>query len=188
VLVPAESRDVSAVADDVRETDPDVLFVLWPGAPPPALWRELARDPAAGRDVVATLPERAAWPSFPSGIDFVAHYAATLPRNAVNDWLVRRMRARNQVPDLHTVDGFNAALMIVRAVGRGGRNVERMVTALEGWQFAGPKGVNRVRERDHALVQPMFHARVGVAGGRLRAVPVRIFSPGNLQPPLRPIR
>ena len=94
------------------------------------------------------------------------------------------MRARNQTPDLFTPDGFNAGLMIARAVARGGDNVDRMIGALEGYQFVGPKGVNRIRQADHALLQPMFQVRLRRAGSRLQAVPVKTFSPGNLQPPV----
>jgi branched-chain amino acid transport system substrate-binding protein len=98
------------------------------------------------------------------------------------------MRRRGQMPDIFTPDGFNAALMITRAVGRGGDNVERMIGALEGWQFVGPKGINRVRSQDHALLQPMFQVRLRQSGSRMAVVPVKTFSPGNLQPPVRPFQ
>ena len=35
-----------------------------------------------------------------------------------------------------------------------------MISALEGWQFVGPKGLNRIRQQDHALLQPMFQVRL----------------------------
>ena len=39
-----------------------------------------------------------------------------------------------------------------------GDDVGKMISALEGWQFVGPKGVKRIRKADHALIQPMFIA------------------------------
>ena len=62
-------------------------------------------------------------------------------------------------PDLFTPDGFNIALMVCHAVQKAnGDNVDKMISALEGWQFLGPKGVERIRKADHALIQPMFIA------------------------------
>ena len=37
---------------------------------------------------------------------------------------------------------------------------ENMIAALEGWSFEGPKGEYTIRESDHALIQPMFQARL----------------------------
>ncbi len=91
------------------------------------------------------------------------------------------------MPDIFTPDGFVAAQMIVRAVQRGGGDdVERMIGALEGWQFVGPKGVYRIRQADHAMLQPMFQVRLRQQGSRRVPTVVKTFSPGNLQPPVRP--
>ena len=35
-----------------------------------------------------------------------------------------------------------------------------MITALEGWKFDGPKGAMEIRAEDHALLQPMFQAKL----------------------------
>jgi branched-chain amino acid transport system substrate-binding protein len=96
------------------------------------------------------------------------------------------MRAKGQVPDIFTPDGFVAAQMIVRAVQRAGDNVENMIAALEGWQFVGPKGVQRIRQADHAMLQPMFQVRLNQQGSRYVPQVVKRFSPGNLLPPVRP--
>ena len=63
-----------------------------------------------------------------------------------------------------------------------------MISALEGWQFVGPKGINRIRQQDHALLQPMYQVRLRTVNGRPQAVPVKTFSPGNLQPPVSPFK
>ena len=55
--------------------------------------------------------------------------------------------------------------MIVRAVQRGGGDdVDRMISALEGWKFVGPKGPQRIRPEDHAMLQPMFQVRLRAQG------------------------
>ena len=35
-----------------------------------------------------------------------------------------------------------------------------MVSALEGWEFESPKGKSTIRKEDHALLQPMFTAKL----------------------------
>jgi branched-chain amino acid transport system substrate-binding protein len=51
--------------------------------------------------------------------------------------------------------------MIVRAVEQaGGDNVDKMIKALEGWTFDAPKGSQTIRAGDHAMLQPMFQAKL----------------------------
>ena len=79
----------------------------------------------------------------------------------MNDFLVRSMRKRGQVPDIFTPDGFVAGQMIVRALDvANGDNVDRMISALEGWSFVGPKGQQTIRKADHAMIQPMFQVKL----------------------------
>ena len=71
------------------------------------------------------------------------------------------MRKRSQVPDLFTPDGFVAGQMIVRALRTAlGDDVDRMISALEGWSFVGPKGQQTIRAADHAMLQPMFQVQL----------------------------
>jgi branched-chain amino acid transport system substrate-binding protein len=188
VLVPLSASDFTPYAERAKQQNADLLFVAWAGTTGPALWRALEQQGVTRSVQIATgLAERATWASYVSGINFLSHYVADAPKNKVNDWLKRQMRRRNQSPDIFTPDGFVAAQMIVRAVQKGGGdNVDRMISALEGWKFIGPKGPQRIRPEDHAMLQPMFQVRLRQVGGRYRAVPVKTFSPGNVQPPVRP--
>jgi branched-chain amino acid transport system substrate-binding protein len=188
IFVPLSANDFTPFARQARNARPDLLFVAWAGTTAPAMWRALQQQGVMQDVTVATgLAERATWGSYAPGINFLSHYTSVSPRNKVNTWLVNRMRRGGQAPDIFHPDGFNAALMLARAVSRGGgTDVDRMISALEGWQFVGPKGVNRIRRQDHALLQPMFHVRLRQVGGRWQAVRVRTFSPGNLQPPITP--
>ena len=53
------------------------------------------------------------------------------------------------------------AQMIARAVGKAdGTDVNKMISALEGWQFLAPKGIQRIRPQDHAMLQPMFQVQL----------------------------
>jgi branched-chain amino acid transport system substrate-binding protein len=188
VLVPLSASDFTPYAERAKQQNADLLFVAWAGTTGPALWRALDQQGVTRSVQIATgLAERATWASYVPGINFLSHYVADAPKNKVNDWLKKQMKRRNQTPDIFTPDGFVAAQMIVRAVQKGGGdNVDRMISALEGWKFIGPKGPQRIRPEDHAMLQPMFQVRLRQAGGKYRAVPVKTFSPGNVQPPVRP--
>jgi branched-chain amino acid transport system substrate-binding protein len=190
ILVPLTANDFTPFAEQAKNARPDLLFVAWAGTSAPAMWRALQQQGVMRDTTVSTgLAERATWSIYPAGINFLSHYVAEAPKNRVNDWLKAKLRRRNQIPDLFAPDGFAAAQMIVRAVARGnGDNVDRMISALEGWQFVGPKGIMRIRQQDHAMLQPMFQVRVAQSGRRYRAVPVKAFSPGNLQPPVTPFK
>ena len=190
ILVPLSANDFTPFAQQAKNAKPDLLFVAWAGTTAPAMWRALEQQ-GVMQDVTVTtgLAERGTWGSYAPGINFLSHYNYISPKNKVNTWLVQRMRRLGQVPDIFHPDGFNAALMLARAVTTGGgTNVDRMISSLEGFQFIGPKGVNRVRQQDHALLQPMFQVRLRQQGGRWVPVHVKTFSPGNLQPPVTPFK
>jgi branched-chain amino acid transport system substrate-binding protein len=191
ILVPLSATDFTPFAQQAKQAAPDLLFVAWAGTTGTAAFRALEQQGAiaAAKETTTGLAERATWSTFPSGIDFFTHYVSTGPKNKVNDWLVKTLKRKNQVPDLFTPDGFVAAQMIVRAVQKsGGDDVDKMISALEGWQFVGPKGVERVRQQDHALLQPMFQVRLRTANGKITAVVQKRFAPGNLQPPITPFK
>jgi branched-chain amino acid transport system substrate-binding protein len=192
ILVPLSATDFTPFAQQAKQAKPDLLFVAWAGTTAPAMWRALDQQGVLGATTVTTgLAERATWSIFPSGVDFLTHYVSNGPstKNPVNSWLIKKLKGRNQVPDLFTPDGFVAAQMIVRAVQKtGGEDVDKMINALEGWQFVGPKGVYRIRQQDHALLQPMFQVRLVTVKGKRTAKVIKTFAPGNLQPPITPFK
>ena len=118
-------------------------------------------------------------------IHFLSHYVYNAPKNKVNNWLVAQLRKRGQVPDLFTPDGFNAALMIVHALQKGNYDVDKMVTALEGYKFLGPKGWNAIRPQDHALLQPMFRVQLVSSGGKLVPKILGTATPYQTAPPVQ---
>jgi branched-chain amino acid transport system substrate-binding protein len=188
VMVPLSASDFTPYAERAKQQNADLLFVAWAGTTGPALWRAMEQQGVSRSVTIATgLAERATWGSYVPGINFLSHYVSNAPKNKVNDWLVAKMKRRSQAPDIFTPDGFVAAQMIVRAVQRGGGDdVDKMISALEGWKFLGPKGPQRIRPEDHAMLQPMFQVRLRTVRGKQVAVPVKTFSPGNVQPPVRP--
>ena len=163
ILVPLSAQDFTPFAQQLKSSG-----AASPSSPGrarrrPAVWRALEQQNVFGGSmkVVTGLDQRSTYATFgpvASKIDFLSHYVYTAPKNVVNDFLVRSMRKRGQVPDLFTPDGFVAGQMIVRALQKGSAtDVEKMISALEGWNFTGPKGQQRDprrRPRDVAADVP----------------------------------
>ncbi len=172
LLVPLSAQDFTPFAQQAKQANPDLLFIAWAGTTAPAMYRALTQQGVFGvsNKIVTGLAEKATWPSYGEAatrIDFLSHYVSTAPKNRVNDFLVNAMRKRGQVPDLFTPDGFVAGQMIVRALTEAkGDNVDRMISALEGWNFVGPKGQQSIRQSDHAMIQPMFQVKLVANGTR----------------------
>ncbi len=144
-----------------------------------------------GTQVITGLAERATWAAFGSAatkIHFLSHYVYTAPNNKVNDWLVTQLRKRGQVPDIFTPDGFVEAQMLVHALQKGDYNVDKMISALEGWKFLAPKGYQAIRPQDHAMLQPMFRVALVTKNGHLVANVLGTASPYDTAPPLVPMK
>jgi branched-chain amino acid transport system substrate-binding protein len=174
VSVPLTATDFTPFAQQVKNANADLVFVAWAGTTAGAMWKALDQQGVFnGPDVVTGLAERATWSALgdqATKIHFLSHYVYTAPKNAANDWLVKQMRKKGQVPDLFTPDGFNAALMIVHALKVGDNDPDKMVSALEGFKFLGPKGYEAIRPQDHATLQPMFRVQlVKGSNGKLQA-------------------
>jgi branched-chain amino acid transport system substrate-binding protein len=192
ILVPLTANDFTPFARQVVQAKPDLLFVAWAGDTAAAMWQALEQQGVFQATTVTTgLADRITWQSYgpaSSSIKFLSHYVWDGPgkKNKVNNWLVAKMKKRGQVPDLFTPDGFNAALMLVHALHKAkGDSPDKMVSALEGWKFTGPKGANFVRPQDHALIQPMFQvALVKNKNGKYTDKVLKVIPPSTEQPPV----
>jgi branched-chain amino acid transport system substrate-binding protein len=193
ILVPLSAQDFTPFAQQIKQQKTDLLFVAWAGTTAPAMWRALEQQNVFGSvdKVVTGLAERATYPTFgpvASKISFLSHYVSNAPKNKVNDFLVRSMKKRGQVPDLFTPDGFAAGQMIVRALSKGSAtDVERMISALENYSFTSPKGQSTVRASDHALLQPMFQVQLRQTAGRWNPIVLKRLRARYTAPPARPI-
>ena len=174
VLVPLSAQDFTPYAQQLRQKNPDLVFVAWAGTTTGAMWNALDQQGVFNSvdTIVTGLAERATWPFYGPAtgkIKFLNHYNAGAPKNTVNDWLVAKMKRRSQAPDLFTPDGFVAAQMMVRALKASTTDVSKMVSSLEGWSFTGPKGQQEIRASDHAMLQPMFLVQLRQNGTKYTA-------------------
>ncbi len=194
LLVPFQTADLTPYAVRLKNANADLVFVAWAGSNSPAMWQSLDQQKVFDTADVATgLANRDTYATFGPIVGpkakLLSHYVYQAPKNNVNKWLVKTMRQRaGHPPDLFTPDGFNMALMICHAVQVAkGDNVGKMISALEGWQFVGPKGISRIRKADHALIQPMFVVQLAKGtNGKYDAKVVKTVAPGNVQPPVKP--
>jgi branched-chain amino acid transport system substrate-binding protein len=194
ILVPFNAADLTPFAQRLKNANADLVFVAWAGPNAPQMWQALQQQGVpSSTKLVTGLADRVTYPVLGpalAGVNLLSHYVSNGPKkNKVNAWLVKTMKRSKQVPDLFTPDGFVAAQMIVRAVQKAnGDNVDKMISALEGWQFLAPKGKQRIRPQDHAMLQPMFQVRLVKAGSGYAPRVIKVISPGNVQPPITPFK
>ncbi|MBY8872920.1 substrate-binding domain-containing protein [Micromonospora sp. PLK6-60] len=186
VRAPASATEFTPFASQIKAAKPDLLFVAWAGATAPAMWQTLDQQGVLSSTTVVTgLDIRASWPTFGaagSKISFLSHYF-----DGASDTEAAKA-AKAKIPggklDLFHPDGFAAAQMVVRAVAEGGDDVEKMIKGLEGWQFEGVKGRMTVRADDHALIQPMYQAKLTGSGTDFTATAQKTLTGDESAPPV----
>jgi branched-chain amino acid transport system substrate-binding protein len=166
VLVPLTTTDFTPTALRVKAEHPKLVFLAWAGTTGAALAQALNQQGVFNNTTTVTgLANIATYPFYGSAgtkFDYLSLYFYQASHNAANTYLTTAMRQRyHSVPDLFTADGFVAAQMIVHAiVAGGGSDVNSMINALSGWSFLAPKGMQQIRASDHAMLQPMFQAKL----------------------------
>jgi branched-chain amino acid transport system substrate-binding protein len=188
LLVPASATDLTPFASQARDAAADLTFVAWAGETAPAMWQAMGQQGVLDSTTVVTgLDLRASYPTYgeqAGELNFLSHFFAEAVDNEVSQAMTERVEEAGGTVDIFTPDGCNAAQMIAHAVEEGGDDVAGMVGALEGWTFEGVKGEMTIREEDHALLQPMFQARLEDQGGELVPVAVETLDPEATAPPV----
>ncbi|WFE58140.1 substrate-binding domain-containing protein [Micromonospora sp. WMMD712] len=186
VRAPASATEFTPFASQIKSAKPDLLFVAWAGTTAPAMWQTLDQQGVLSSTTVVTgLDIRASWPTFGAAgakISFLSHWFD----GAADTEAAKAAKAK--VPggtlDLFHPDGFAAAQMVVRAVEQGGDDVDKMIAGLEGWSFEGVKGTMTIRAEDHALLQPMFQAKLAGSGSAYTATAQKSLTGDETAPPV----
>ena len=189
LLVPTSATDLTPFAAQARDAGADLTFVAWAGETAPAMWQSMGQQGVfEATDVVTGLDLRASYPTYGDQVagqlNFLSHFFAEAVDNEVSQAVTERVEAAGGEVDIFTPDGCNAAQMVVRAVEEGGDDVAAMISALEGWSFEGVKGELTIRAEDHALLQPMFQARLEQQGGEFVPVLVETLDAEATAPPV----
>ncbi|MEV4480928.1 substrate-binding domain-containing protein [Micromonospora coxensis] len=184
VRAPASATEFTPFASQIKAAKPDLLFVAWAGTTAPAMWQTLDQQGVLTSTTVVTgLDIRASWPTFGaagSKISFLSHYFD----GASDTEAAKALKGKVNTIDLFHPDGFAAAQMVVRAAQEGGDDVDKMVTALEGWTFDGVKGKMTIRAEDHALLQPMYQAKLSGSGTAFTAAAQKTLTGDETAPPV----
>jgi len=192
LLVPFGAADLTPYAQQLKNLNADMVFVAWAGTNGPAMWQALQQQGVSQKLTIITgLANRESYDSIGplvQGVTLVSHYVYQAPKNAANTYLIKFMAKQHQVPNLFTPDGFVQAQMICRAVQKGGTDTAKQISALEGWQFLAPKGKQRIRPQDHAMLQPMFQVQLVPGNGHFGVKVLKTVSAGNVQPPITPFK
>ncbi|MBD5634830.1 MAG: substrate-binding domain-containing protein [Candidatus Eremiobacteraeota bacterium] len=189
LYAPLSASDFAPFAQKIKDAKPDLLFVAWAGATGEALFKTLDDQGVfATTKVVTGLADRASFSTFKpveNKVNFISYYFYQAPKSKANDFLVAALKKQGKVPDLFDPDGFVAAQMIVHAVERAdGDDASKTIAALDDWSFEGPKGRETIRASDHAVLQPMFVAKLSGAEPQL----VRALESGAVAPPPHPFK
>jgi branched-chain amino acid transport system substrate-binding protein len=188
-----DATDFTANIQKVINADPDYLFVIWAGANAP--WRAINDMGVADRGITVSTgaPDIAALSTMENllGMEGFTVYHHTLPKNAVNDFLVAEHQKRHngEMPDLFTPGGMASAIAAVEALKKsnGATDAETLIGVMEGMEFDSPKGKMTFRAEDHQALQPMYAIRLEKVDGFDYPVPVLIreLSAEETAPPIR---
>ena len=189
ILVPFNASDLTPFAQRLKNANADLVFVAWAGPNALQMWQSLQQQGVPkSTKIVTGLADRVTYSTLGpvlGGVNLLSHYVANGPskKNKVNKWLVKQMAKSKQVPDLFTPDGFVAAQMIVRAIQKAnGDDVDKMISALEGWKFLAPKGKQQIRRQDHAMLQPMFQVQLVRKKGKWTPKVIKTVPASSVQP------
>jgi branched-chain amino acid transport system substrate-binding protein len=189
VLAPPSATDLTPFAQQVKSGKPDLVFVAWAGATAPALWTALNQQGVLDSTKVVTgMAGTASYAVFGAAankLSFLAHYfPGAGGGNPVETAMVSGITKAGGTPDLFSPDGFTAAQMIVHAIESGSASdTSAMVKALEGWTFQGVKGQEQIRAQDHALLQPMFEAKLSGSGAAAKPQLITTLPMAAVAPP-----
>ncbi len=194
--VPTDTTDFTAAAERIFTAMKDLegdkkLFIIWAGGGNP-MGKIQAMDPsrfgveiATGGNILAAMK---AYKDFP-GLEGATYYYYEIPKNDVNDWLVKTHQERfGTPPDFFTAGGMSAGIAVVEAIKKaGGTDTEELITAMEGMEWETPKGTMKFRAEDHQAMQTMYHFKIKVDDSVEWAIPelVRELKLDDLPIPVR---
>jgi branched-chain amino acid transport system substrate-binding protein len=158
--------------------EPKYVWVIWAGkgGPMPQLMGagldKFGIQIASGGNVLDALKQLKPLKGMKGSI----YYYYEIPKNPVNDWLVKEHLKRFAVPpDFFTCGGFAAASAVVEAVTKaGGTDTEKLIATMEGMEFMTPKGMMKFRNEDHQALQAMYAFELDVKPDVEWAIPVLI--------------
>ena len=166
---PPTTTDFTAPAQRIFDALKDqkgtkILGIIWAGPNPLTKIAEMQPERygiilAPGGNI---LPVLKTWKNF-AGLEGAIYYYYGFPKNKVNDWLVSEHKKRfaGAPPDFFTAGGMAAGIALIEGIKKaGGTDTEKLIAAMEGMSFDGPKGKMTFRKEDHQALQSMYQFRI----------------------------
>ncbi|WP_091477149.1 substrate-binding domain-containing protein [Microbacterium azadirachtae] len=188
VLVAEDATEFTPFAQQLIGAKPDLVFVAWAGASSGAMWTALTQQGVFdAAPVVTGLGDVATYGAYgdaSSKISFLNHYFSGAAGTEQEKAMIAHLEKNGKKGDLFSPDGFVAAQMVVHAIEKGDGTVDGMVKALEGWSFDSVKGKLTIRAEDHALIQPMYQAKLVQSGSAWTPELVKKIDAESVTPPV----
>jgi len=193
IFIPFDTTDFTPYLQQVLDSGAEVLIITWAGAGFVPLFKQMQELGVFDEMIVGTgigdNQTLAAGYADAIGSTGIVVYHYTLPKNPVNDWLVRRHKEKyGTPPDLFTSGGMAAAIMVVEGLKRtnGDSSADALIKVYEdNFYFDGPNGKYIIRPYDHVCLYPLFYVRLtNVTDPEFRFVElIREFAPEEAAPP-----
>jgi branched-chain amino acid transport system substrate-binding protein len=177
---PINTNDFTAPVQRIIQAMKDLkgdkyIFIIWAGKGNPFKIAEMKLDEkygikiSTGGNILAAL---ALYKPL-EGMKGAIYYYYEIPKNEMNDWLVKEhMKRYNAPPDFFTCGGFAAAMAVVEGIKKAGStDTEKLIPALEGMHFQTPKGEMVFRPEDHQALQSMYAFKIKVDPNVKWAIP-----------------
>jgi branched-chain amino acid transport system substrate-binding protein len=168
IYAPSDTTDFTPYIQQILAAEPDGLILIWAtNTSAQILFQQLTSQGVtekiryitgfSSNDLTKLLP---AGNVGAVGL-IVYHYS--LPKTEANDYLTEKYQEKFQkYPDLFSECGFATAQAVVEAINQTGGDAssEKLIAALEGLTFEGPKGTYTIRPEDHQALAPMYIVRL----------------------------
>jgi branched-chain amino acid transport system substrate-binding protein len=192
--VPIKTTDFTATIQrmfDALKDKPGRRVIVIYVAGIDALTPLVAADPGRYNIKISTggniLPVMKAYKQVP-GMEGAIYYYYGIPKNPINDWLVKEHEKRyHQPPDFFTAGGMAAALAIAKAIETSpDLKTDSLIKTMEGMTWDTPKGPMTFRKEDHQALQEMYHFKIKVDPKVAWAIPelVDVIKPDQMHIPI----
>lgn len=195
-FAPVTTADFTPILQKIVAAKPDVLITHWAGSGVTKLFQQMGEQKIAEKmkvtGVIADFAAMKIMGPAAVGSQGPTPYFHTLAKNEVNDYLIKRHKElyNNELPDLFTGGGMAAGIAIVEGLKKtnGDADGDKLVAAMEGMKFKGPKGEMEFRKEDHQALQPIYIVELKMNPGFDFPTPTLIkeMSGKDSAPPLVP--
>jgi len=195
VFAPQDTTDFTPFFQKILAGSPEVLVIHWSGANSAKLYQQAGEQGVYGKvkmtGGIADFASMKQMGKTSVGLTGMVKYFHTFPKTDANDFLIKRHKEKfsGELPDLFTGGGMAAGIAIVEGLKKtnGDADGDKLVAALEGMKFKGPKGDYEFRKEDHQALQPMYVAEMAMNPGFEFPTPKLLaeIKPSETAPPIK---